>query len=185
VSSSNGASNSSGECVKPTDCPPKLCYQATCDGGICSAIAVAVGTPTPDQSNGDCRKLTCDGKGSATNLPDNADYPPNKDACHKGICTDGTPMQSLLLMNMPCAFDGGAVCDNAGNCVECNTSLQCMGGVCNNHVCELTNCFNMSHDFDEADVDCGGVCVKKCQSGMSCIESLDCVNKACTDNVCN
>jgi hypothetical protein len=81
-----------------------VCTTETCDPGQGPVFSgVAYGTSTPDQTPGDCKREVCDGSGSTTNVPDNADLPIT-DACTRGVCGGGNPQY------IPLDIDDGNVC---------------------------------------------------------------------------
>jgi hypothetical protein len=49
---------------------------------------------------------------------------------------------------------------------------------------EIDTCANSQRDADEADVDCGGVCLAKCPMLAACQANPDCVSQRCVDQSC-
>lgn len=70
----------------------------------------------------------------------------------------------------------------------------CQSGVCGvNHdpgsgltfaTCVASSCTDGLTGSEEADVDCGGVCLKKCSVGSSCRADSDCLSGSCSRNRC-
>ena len=83
--------------------------------------------------------------------------------------------------------DGDGLVDGA-DAVDC--PLSCFmdacppGYVCNyGGLCEL-HCANGIQDGDEGDIDCGGSCGAKCQTGRTCWSGWDCQSGICASGVC-
>jgi hypothetical protein len=155
-----GSGGAGGGCADPC-VPENDCRTATCAAGTC----VRGNQPKdyqPTVVSGDCYVVTCDGVGSppATSV-DDSDLPDDGDPCTNDLCTNGQPGHSFVASGGPCP--GGGHCDGKGKCVG-----QCADG---------------SKGDDEADVDCGGVCVK-CGVGKTCVKATDCQSSHCVDGVC-
>jgi hypothetical protein len=128
-----------GTCTQDADCgAATACATPKCIGGHCSAIFEAAETVTPQQTDGDCKKSVCDGAGNATTTPDDADVPPNPDACHTAGCSNGAVTSSAIMVpnsNNPCIEDG---CDPATGIfhtplpegASCGGCSLCQGNVC-------------------------------------------------------
>ena len=58
------------ECNSPSDCPDpgNECLSRICLAHQCGTVFVAYGTPTENQSDGDCTESVCDGKGGKTSV---------------------------------------------------------------------------------------------------------------------
>lgn len=131
-------------CDTPADCPGDStdCQTITCEDGICGAVAAQSGTPTTQQTAGDCQKDVCDGQGGTTTANDNLDLPDDGNQCTANICTDGTPSNPPLPLGTECNQNGGVICDGNGACVKqkllgsaCSASVECSSGFCADGVC--------------------------------------------------
>jgi hypothetical protein len=117
---------------------PPVCY----DEGRCDSSGACVLAPSPksdlrDMNPGDCQRPVCDGNGTQTTKPDDADKPANED-CTDGGCSDGVPTHTPANEGGLC--DVGLCCN--GNCCvavvekccgkECCVSLDtcCPDGTC-------------------------------------------------------
>ncbi|MBW2523241.1 MAG: hypothetical protein JRI23_03660, partial [Deltaproteobacteria bacterium] len=79
-----------------------------------------------------------------------------------------------------CTEDGGQVCDDAGNCVECNDGSDCPDEYsCESNQCIPPECANDTQDGDETDVDCGGGTCPPCANGDVCLTYTDCESSFC------
>jgi hypothetical protein len=122
-----------GACVQCNDvaqCAGALdeCQAPTCTAGTCGTWFADAGTPLASQVTGDCQQLQCDGSGGVTSASDDADLPGDDgNPCTGETCTAGAPGHPYLAKDTACAVDGGAYCDAAGGCVQCNRPDQCPG----------------------------------------------------------
>jgi hypothetical protein len=123
---------------------PADCHATICDGAGHAAGAVVAQSNLP--AAGPCLVGTCDALGRAGTAPLPADT----------ACTSA---------------GGGAVCDGAGSCVECNHTNDCAPGLyCDvTHHCGTVPC---------TDLDCGGAC-PPCGLGKRCSVDGDCLSYAC------
>jgi len=99
--------------------------------------------------------------GSMTPLEctNDGDCDKNDSACTEGVCGgDGTCGTKNLAKGTSCG--AGKQCDDGGNCVE--------GG-----------CLDGQKGSTETDVDCGGVCAKKCANNKGCDAGIDCSDGFC------
>jgi hypothetical protein len=143
-----GMCNGSGMCVGctlPSQCgADSYCRIYTCDASVCGVMNTASGTPLPagDQIAGDCRELQCNGSGGVMEVIKNGDIPPDDGMeCTSEACNMGVPVHPPRPIDTPCTEGGGAFCDGAGACVECNNASQCTGaGVCQTNACVSKMC---------------------------------------------
>lgn len=107
-------------CRVASDCPASRnpCLLAVCEHGVCDAQPVAAGSPSPQQTAGDCRQILC-GKGGLTVFkPDPSDIiSSGRDPCTEGACAEMVPTRRASAAGKPCG-DGG-VCDGLGSCRDC------------------------------------------------------------------
>lgn len=98
-------------CVDPlTDCPsPETgCVVAACESGVCVEKNAPEGTLLESQP-ADCHSVECDGNGSSVPV--------------------------VLAEQTKCTENGGAVCNGAGECVECVDGGNCDSGNCDGSMC--------------------------------------------------
>jgi hypothetical protein len=107
------------ECVTAMDCPGtgNECDVAICDGGHCGHAFVPAGTPTSQQTQGDCLLNICDGSGGATVKPDDSDTYPAPGECWGSICVEGATNFNPLPFGSSCR-DGIGFCDGQGHCIS-------------------------------------------------------------------
>ncbi|MBM4357418.1 MAG: hypothetical protein FJ096_04835 [Deltaproteobacteria bacterium] len=105
------------------------------------------------------------GGGTAPECTNDDDCNKNDTDCANGVCnTDGTCGVELVSKGTACGQ--GKQCDDLGNCVE--------GG-----------CVDAQKGATETDVDCGGVCPKKCMNGKGCDAAADCSSGVCDTSSAN
>jgi len=116
-----GTGGAGGGCATAQDCPgtDTVCRSRTCTDGVCGFADAPAGTATDNQTTGDCLREVCDGQGTVTTEPDDADILNDQSDCTTDICVAGQPQNMPLAAGAPCTTNGGKVCDGAGTCVEC------------------------------------------------------------------
>ena len=161
----NGVCNDQGQCVGclvDADCPgvAGVCGWPVCTDGACGWTNLAEGTALPDDGTGDCRIPSCNGQGVEVWVTSTTDIPPDDlNPCTvEGCSPEGALLADPAPIGASCAYNGGALCDGAGNCVECVQNADCAAGVCTNHVCVPAPCADNTKNGDETDTDCGGSC---------------------------
>jgi hypothetical protein len=114
-------------CTQVTDCPTPQseCESPICLGGVCGTVPVAAGADAMQQTAGDCQTLVCDGAGNTTTQNDDSDVPDDGTSCTDDACNSGAPEHTPLALGTSCSDGGGAVCDDAGACVQCNAIADC------------------------------------------------------------
>ncbi len=133
-------------------------------GGICSK-----GCPngTSCNKNSDCESGFC-----------NLDI----DKCIIPTCNDR--FKNGKESDIDCGGECDKKCDTGKNCGEDD---DCESGNCDislGKCVEAGKCYNKKLDPNEADVDCGGVCLLKCDNGKTCEDDYDCKSGNCADNRC-
>ena len=127
------------ECLDKSECPAGAgeCETPVCTNHACGFTLAAFGVPSTVQVPGDCRTVTCDGKGGTVKLDDPTDVPVDNNPCTLDQCTgDYTlPANPPSVAGTPCTDAGGKVCDGGGACVACNVTADCPGGTCTGHAC--------------------------------------------------
>ena len=92
---------------------------------------------------------------------------------------------------------GGPECEPCASQRSCRGSGDCQSGICNTEgaqdgaclqggdcKCDAATCSDGMRNGDEADVDCGGPCLKRCPQGGFCAVDEDCQTGHCADGVC-
>jgi hypothetical protein len=149
---------------------------------------VSNGTPTSNQTEGDCQQNVCDGAGHIISVTDNTDIPsPYYDTpCVDSICTNGVPSHPFLAAGTDC-IGGGGICDGAGNCVQCLDNSMCPpSGVPNTvTICDSGHCSYQCIDGYTECIPNGGGCVDTSSDLAHC----GACNQPCSVNngigVCN
>jgi hypothetical protein len=129
TSECDGSGNCVG-CLTGSDCPGQTtdCEQPSCTMNVCGTTFTADGTPTTNQTPGDCQENVCDGSGNVIQIVDNGNTPSNTD-CATGICTNGSAGFSNLPQDAVCETTDE--CDGSGNCVACGNNVIAGAEVCN------------------------------------------------------
>jgi hypothetical protein len=184
-SSSSSGGGQGGGCTPmcPGPIPANECEIATCTAGVCGLAPVKKDAPLAVDTPGDCHKDVCDGMGGKTKIVDNDDKPVDGNACTVDVCTAGAPTNPSLPAEAVCAEAGGTVCDGAGKCVECVSTLDCkdpLKPVCTTNKCVTMECGDSVKDGMETDVDCGGPDCGPCADTRGCKVNGDCVDLVCS-----
>lgn len=175
------------ECDLPSDCPDPgtECVVRLCLNNTCGTLAAPYGTPTIDQSDGDCQLSVCDGNGGTTSIDDDADVLDDAKQCTVDICKGGTLEHNPAIPGTPCNEGGGTRCDSAGACVECNSDAECVAGaVCDAGKCVSASCIDGVKNGTESDVDCGGASCAGCDLTKACTSNTDCASGLCAGGEC-
>lgn len=67
---------------------------------------------------------------------------------------------------------------------DCQSGPCGQGFVCNEAGCCVSHCGDGRWNGDEGDLDCGGSCGTKCQTGQHCWTSWDCASGSCVNSIC-
>jgi hypothetical protein len=130
----NGLAGSAAcvQCNQAAECPggpDTECRVRTCSAaGACGVSFTAGGTVLSQQTPGDCKRLQCDGGGQVVAVADASDRPVDGNGCTKDLCTGSTPSNPFEAPGTPCSENGGALCNGAGVCVQCQVAADCPGG---------------------------------------------------------
>jgi plastocyanin len=196
----NGGSGGAPECTVGTDCmgTDTTCQTRTCTDGVCGVENAPAGTALPavEQTPENCKQLVCDGNGAPITEPDDGDLPDDDKECTADTCEAGEPTFTPAAPGTECSEGGGAVCNVAGDCVECVDTGDCVDGeTCSQEQCVPASCINQIVDIGETDVDCGGLVCPKCDTNQNCLvdgdcqsnvcELLNCAAPSCIDNTMN
>lgn len=183
--SSGGSGGSGGGCGAPGDCPDPMneCVTVTCG---CALENIQSGTELKAQTPGDCKVMVCDGNGGITSEVEETDFTDDARECTLDACDKGMPVHAPKKPGAGCDQNGGKVCDDKGDCVECLTSADCAtpGALCSSGACVPSTCDNMKKDGTETDVDCGGPQCLGCPDGGACATPSDCMSGICKDGAC-
>ncbi|MBD3312880.1 hypothetical protein GF345_00400 [Candidatus Woesearchaeota archaeon] len=116
--------------------------------------------------------------------------------CQNSTCTEPTCDDRILngpYNKMESDIDCGGHCAEKGiKCgldQDCSKHDDCESGFCDPamEVCAESTCFDGVRGPDEADVDCGGVCLDEflqCEVGSDCLNDEDCVSGNCRAGTC-
>lgn len=209
----NNGGSCATECCGPEECPApsNACIARTCEIGMCGTKNVEDGAPA-DLPAAACKVVVCDGNGGTrVENEDDGSFDDGKD-CTVVSCSDGMPLTTPAALGTPCDDDGGAVCNDAAMCVQCNMESDCETTekpFCIASTCVEPTCLDKRKNGTETDEDCGGNCAKcddlkmcntadDCKSGIcengtctakkgdgtTCASSNQCASGACVDGVC-
>lgn len=188
--------NSSGQCIAclaPSDCPGTNtdCLTITCTNGACGEIRTPERTQITAQTQGDCKRVECDGLGGTIEVNDNNDAPISSDPCIDLICVSGTPTQSYVSQGTECGPN--LICDGAGSCVGCvdpddcpEPATVCITRTCSSGVCGTSFAAARSacDDHDGALCDGQGLCVQ-CLTPLDCPgDDTECQSRTCQSGRC-
>ena len=119
---------------------------------------------------------------SSTTVEECTPVDDNKE-CTDDVCEDGSPVSKPKSKGTACTQGGGAVCDDAGNCVQCNETADCNDNLkkCVNEQCVDVTCDDGIQNGTETGVDCGGSCAPalQCNDGVGCGVAADCKSGVC------
>ena len=115
---------------------------------------------------GEGAAATTSSGGGMTGCTDPTQCPGVDTTCRSRICDGDVCGVDFASAGVPCTENDGALCDGAGNCVECLGNEHCVDEPCINNVCGAT-------------LPDGDPCVlgTECQSGQ-------CVDGVCCDTAC-
>ncbi|MCX6709443.1 MAG: MopE-related protein [Candidatus Woesearchaeota archaeon] len=79
---------------------------------------------------------------------------------------------------------GGGKCNACSLNKSCNIHYDCISLSCNSTTkrCMNATCFDGAKNGNESDIDCGGLCDKKCDIGKKCSENSDCRSGKCSSS---
>lgn len=169
---------SDSDCGAPTDCTTPVCNISS----ACETQFVPVGTPTSNQTTGDCQEEQCNGLGATKIVSSPADVTSDGKSCTADTCVGTTSMYSNLPTGTACAEGTGKVCDGAGECVECLSGADCSSFVCVDQACLPPTCMDNVKNGTETDKDCGGSSCSGCANGKNCNVDTDCTSTVCNSN---
>lgn len=94
-------------------------------------------------------------------------------ACIAGVCSSDT-CNSGFQDGLETGVDCGGTCPN--KCAVgggCRLDTDCAAGTCGlqSFVCVADHCIDGKYNADEAGIDCGGSCPKKCKNGVYCFDA--------------
>jgi hypothetical protein len=153
-------------------CTAHLCQKPTCDDAARNGLEVGI----------DCGDLSncgpCDDGQTCDSAADCAGGACIKGKCAPATCSDGQQNGSET------AEDCGGKCSACQDGQTCMRHTDCESLLCQNDgeghlVCQEPSCEDRVQNSDEADIDCGGSCDKKCELGQRCSKPDDCEQRAC------
>lgn len=174
-------------CLIDADCgqPADDCSAPVCTAGSCETSFTQIGTPTTNQTAGDCQEEQCDGLGGTKVVTQSSDINDDNNACTADSCSGSTPAHANLPSGTTCTDGGlGKTCNGAGACVECLTAADCTSKVCVAQACAAPACDDGVQNDVETDVDCGGGTCSACANGQNCTQNDDCTSTVCATGVC-
>jgi hypothetical protein len=176
-------SGSCVECLRATVCPGQdtECQARTCTSGKCGVTNAPAGTPTSNQTAGDCQKNVCDGAGGVTSTADNSDVPADDgNPCTTEVCSNGTPAHPAKPDGTACAPPGGGTGEcQGGSCVTC-LALHDMTCTADDQCCgHATGTVCAPEDECTGGNPAGTQCCRS--EGAGCSSSCDC----CGDMLCD
>ena len=166
-----------------------------CASGLCSASKCV--SCTNNIIDGDETDINCGGTncGKCT------------DICVNAACKNGNNENSACMIDNDClsgrCFSNMCVsctdgikngnetsidCGGGGQCKPCKATgnsgtgsclrdTDCLSERCEDGLC--VSCSNNIKDSDEGDIDCGGMCQKKCKNSKNCQKGSDCLTSYC------
>jgi len=178
------------ECANATTCPgtDTECQVRMCSNGACVMSKMALGTPVGQQTQFDCKRNVCDGKGSVISINDDLDQLVDGNECTLDSCTAGTPSNPPSAAGTACVQNGGKKCDGAGACVACiagtdcpGTDTTCQWRTCIAHVCGVAIAATglACNDNGGKVCDAQGQCAQ-CNTAADCGAKTDCATPVCT-----
>ncbi|WP_437673867.1 hypothetical protein [Sorangium sp. So ce131] len=148
--------------------------------------------PLPSQVRGDCMQLECTHEGKVVAIANPADFYNDGNVCTSDLCSEsnepvhapfdnGISLKDLYGLEVVCydaqTFDCIVEDDECGPRRIC---VPAVGGQQGGGFCAPSHCINARVDADEADIDCGGVCRRPCESGALCAVPQDCISGVCS-----
>jgi hypothetical protein len=118
-------------CVTDADCddgiPESPCHDWVCMAGVCMNTTEPDG-PLASQEIGNCEILLCTGGGFYVEQVDPSDVKNDGKECTNDICANGFPTSVPKPQGTKCGMAVTQVCNDMGECVGCNTDVDCLGG---------------------------------------------------------
>ncbi len=183
-------------CRAATDCAALTngCESAVCSAGRCKVLPKLKGSVAPEQVEGDCQQLLCDGAGGTYLADDPSDLVQEESLCTVRRCLYGDIEERVRPAGFDCSPSGlGRVCDGRGECVECASHSDCGEGFCEEHACRALSCgdglLNPPERCDGAALG-GATCeslgfmggVLACAPGCRAFDLTGCISSVCGDS---
>jgi hypothetical protein len=114
-----------------------------------------------------------------------SDCPTMNTGCTTVQCVNSCCYEQFTSIGTACTDNGGVVCNNQGQCVECVNGTMCLlSGSCDlaTWSCSSPDCTDGMMNGTETDVDCGGMACPGCTTGMACLTGSDCLGGVCDAN---
>ncbi len=130
-------------CQTAQDCPESAsCGQRACLQGACTVLnPIPAGVFASNQPSGDCKSITCDGKGNEVVAADETDHPVDGNPCTDDVCDNSAPLNPFSAAGTVCGLVDTVTCDGVGACVncvaaaDCGVDTACATWSCDNAVC--------------------------------------------------
>ncbi|MBI4703336.1 MAG: hypothetical protein HY744_19645, partial [Deltaproteobacteria bacterium] len=182
--------NVAGDCLgQDNECGTRICATKQCGWNY-----AVYGKLANSQTQGDCLKKICDGKGAIISVPDDSDIHDDAQECTDNLCASGVVQHPGKKMDTPCVQGGGKFCDGKGACVQCNSPFQCPGGKpCETVTCDFNKCGLKATDkntlappSEQTAKDCKRVLCDGLGATFPVADASDLPedNKECTKNEC-
>ncbi len=180
-----GGAGGETECMQPSDCGvDTVCVMHACMNGSCVPSYAKVGTLWDTQTPGDCKRRVCNGQGTVIEQSDESDVQDDFNDCTLDQCTNGLPESIPYSAGTVCSSNGGKVCNQNGECVQCLVASDCASNLCMSNVCVAATCGDALKNGSETDKDCGGSECLPCVDGRVCLVASDCQSSVCEMGKC-
>lgn len=178
-----------GGACGPCDLRMACAVGKDCSSGLCGAHAKCIpATCGDEQKNGFESDVDCGGM-CAPCLATKAcrtEYDCQSGVCDSGKCAAPTCDDRVLNGDETDLDCGGSCSEKCTEGKRCNLDAHCATNICSapqwgdmTRRCRAPGCFNYAKDSGETDVDCGGPCDTKCQTGQGCLSGADCWSLVC------
>ncbi len=207
TTTTSSSSNTTPECTQDVQCDDdNPCTVARCVAGQCDNEALDSMAAAELQMPEDCKVAVCR---QGVLQQDNDDGDPFDDGipCTDDRCENGEPSNPPAAGGTTCET---GVCNGESACTECFSDMECtapdrcgagatpftcgctpdtcnvLGLTCGNapNGCVgALNCYTLTQNGGETDVDCGGpaaTCPQRCAGSQKCSINSDCASNDCT-----
>lgn len=108
--------------------------------------------------------------------------------CVSGVCANSTCENGVKDGDETDLNCGGAVCPRCRAFWACHVAADCLTNSCTGGLCDadpnISICADGLHNYDETDLDCGGIKCAPCAGGRACLANTDCANGSCSGGRC-
>jgi hypothetical protein len=130
-------------CTEASNCPGNdVCSTRVCEQGVCKRINPQPADVTPAaQEFGDCKLITCDGKGGEIVEEDPTDLPFDGNECTDDYCGNAIPSNPPRIGEDCGTTNPPLKCNDAGFCAGCSSAADCgFDSLCSFFACENGIC---------------------------------------------